>query len=67
MASKGRPRIYTDEERAERHLMAMQKYITRKLNGEKIRAYGVYTEEEKKERHAAAMKRYQMKRGSKTC
>ena len=64
MASKGRPRKYTDEERKVRHLEAMQRYITRKLNGEEIRGYGVLTEEEKKQHHAEAMKRYQLKRGN---
>lgn len=65
MASKGRPRKYaTEEERKMAHLRDMQKYLTRKINGEEIRPYGVYTEQEKHDRHLAAMKRYQLKRGN---
>lgn len=65
MARTGRPRKYaTEEERKMAHLEAMQKYITRKLNGEEIRPYGIYSEQEKHDRHLAAMKRYQMKRGN---
>lgn len=57
----GRPRIYTDEERKERHKQAMLRYYARVINGT-VKHHEHYSEEEKKERHKQAMLRYYYKK-----
>lgn len=56
-----RKRIYTDEERKQRHAEAMQRYFKRVADGT-VNHHKHYTEEEKKERHRQAMLRYYYKK-----
>lgn len=58
---RGRPRLFTDEERYERHREAMKRYYERKKRGDEIRRIGL-TEEEKKESHKRAMRKWYIKK-----